>query len=174
MNKRVYLAGPIKGLTYEQGVLWRKEAIKTLKQWGIEGVSPLRYKKFLEWAFPKDYILDDLKTQNLIEGEYEQAITGSKGVVSRDFFDVKNSDIILANLLNAKQYSIGTGSEIAWSHALRKPVIVVMEESNGEKRNPHEHSFTIEQADFRVSKLETGLLIAKAILCGDDSIDCLS
>ena len=47
MQKRVYLAGPIRGCSYDNATDWREYAIKELAKDGIIGVSPMRAKEFL-------------------------------------------------------------------------------------------------------------------------------
>ena len=51
---------------------------------------------------------------------------------------VMQSDVIYANLLGAKEKSIGSIAEIAWAYLLKKLVVIAME-----KDNIHKHSFIL-------------------------------
>ncbi len=147
--RRVYLAGPITGLDYNQSVNWRDYAIAELGKVGVLGVSPMRAK-------------DGLRRENKISDSYENfPLSSQKGIVARDRFDVGfNCDILLANLLGAEKVSIGTIIEYGWADAFRKPIITIIEKQG----NPHNHSMIRELSGFTVDTLEEGLSIAKAIL----------
>jgi nucleoside 2-deoxyribosyltransferase len=148
MEKRVYLAGPINGLDYSGCNDWREYAIEELAKSGIKGISPMRYKEFLN-------------NGKIIKGEYkDNVLSCSRGVITRDRFDVINCDIMLANLIGCTNVTIGTMIEYGWADALRKPVISVMEKSG----NIHDHSMVRELTGFRVETLEEGLSVAKTIL----------
>ena len=148
MEKRVYLAGAIKGLTYKRGNDWREYAIRELARDGIIGVSPLRAKDFLDEV-------------GILNEEYdEHPLTAQKGTITRDRFDVKSCNIMLANLLGLEKITLGTMIEYGWADAYRKPIITVMEKEG----NIHEHYFIRELTGFRVETLEEGLTIAKTVL----------
>lgn len=144
----VYLAGPITGLSYGTSTDWREYAIKDLATAKIRGVSPLR---------AKDY----LKNESNIADSYESiALSSSRGITTRDRWDATRCDLVLANLVGAEKVSIGTVMELAWADAARKPIILVIEP----EKNVHDHAMVREVTGFRVSTLEEGLKIAKAIL----------
>ena len=148
MPKKVYLAGPVRGLTYGECTSWREYAIKELAKYDIIGVSPMRCKEYLD------------NGQALFETD-ENPLSCDKGIVTRDRNDVmQNCDIILVNFLGAKTISIGTAVEYGWADAKRKPIIRVMEK----KGNLNEHAFTREMSGYKVETLEEGLYIARAIL----------
>lgn len=119
---RVYLAGPISGLNHEQASTWRDDVAKRLSASGIECFSPMRHT-------------EDLRAEGVIIGEKEYNVDvnpmgTAKGIMSRDFFDVKRADLVLANLKGAENISIGTVMEIAWAWHMQKPVIVIAEKTN--------------------------------------------
>ncbi len=157
--KRVYLAGPITGLSFEGCTDWREYAIKELSTVGITGLSPLR-------------ATDYLQGESIIEDSYENtALSSSRGIITRDRWDTTRCDVILVNFLGAARVSIGTIMELAWADLSRIPSIVVMEPSQFEATgttpsvgNVHEHAMIREATGFRVETLEEGLNIAKAIL----------
>lgn len=145
--KKVYLAGPILNCSYKNCTNWREYAISKLSDWGIEGVSPMRHKLHLS-------------REEVISDSYDDVLCCSRGITTRDRYDVMNCNIILANLLDSKNVSIGTVGEFFWADAFRKPIIAVMEKEG----NPHDHAMLRELTGFRVETLDSGLAIAKAIL----------
>ena len=145
--KRVYLAGPIKGLNYNQCNDWREYAKKELEKEGIIGVTPMRAKEYLN-------------TGQVIMDADENVITSQKGITMRDRWDVTSCDVILGNFLGAKNVSIGTMIEYGWADSARKPIITVMEREG----NVHDHPIIRELTGFRVESLDEGLYVAKAIL----------
>ena len=146
--KKVYLSGPITGLSFEGCTDWREYAIRNLDAFHIQGVSPMR---------AKDY----LKSEGIVGDSYENTVlSSSRGIITRDRWDTTRCDVILVNLLGAEKVSIGTVMEIAWADLSRIPIILVLESQD----NIHEHSMIREATGFRVETLEEGLNVAKAIL----------
>lgn len=122
--KRVYLAGPINGTTFKESTEWRNEIAKTLSLYNITPLSPMRGKK------------PYLKDETNIKDTYDEQMFSSKSCVNiSDYHDVKSSEALLVNLLDAKKVSIGTVMEIAWAQEMRKPVVLVMEDEG----NIHDH-----------------------------------
>ena len=163
MKKTVYLAGPITGESYAGCTDWREAARKELAP-HIAGLSPMRAKDYLE-------------NEGMVGHAYEDtALSSARGIMTRDFFDVRNCDVLLANLLGAERVSIGTVMEIAWAHAFRTPVVLVIEPAVLEHfqqlpptdANVHEHAMIREAAGFRVETLAEGLEVCKAILTDYD------
>lgn len=147
----VYLAGPISGLSYDGAVEWRDEAISQLAEIGIKGLSPMRAKKYLEG-------MQDLD-KNCIEYGAINCLSSPRGIMTRDRFDCTRCDVLLVNLLGATKVSMGTVMEMAWADLSRIPIICVMEPGN-----VHEHAMISEAIGFRVSTLEEGMNLVKAIL----------
>lgn len=145
---RVYLSGPITGLSYEGAVDWR-EAVRRELPSHIVGISPMRAKDFL-----KDRT--DLKA----ECYPEYALSAPKGVVTRDRFDTMRCNVMLLNLLGASRVSIGSMIEIGWADAARVPIVLVMEKEG----NPHMHAMVQEMCGYWVYTLEEGVQLVKAIL----------
>jgi nucleoside 2-deoxyribosyltransferase len=143
---RVYLAGPISGLSYEAAQDWRKMATRMLAP-DIACFSPLRCKQFLA-------------AEGILEGSYEHhPLATSRGIMTRDHNDCLTADLLLVNLLGTQRVSIGTCMEIAWAHAYRKPVVLVMEEGN-----VHDHPMVNEATGYRLGTLAEATLFVKAIL----------
>ncbi len=147
MSKRVYLAGPILGCSYEGCTDWRLEAAAQLRAHGIEAVDPMRAKEFLR-QYP------------VVGGEHaEHTLTTAKAITSRDRFDVMRCDMVLMNLLGATRVSIGSMIELGWADAHRKPVVLV-----AEPQNLHDHGMVREIAGFHTHILEEGVAIVRAVL----------
>lgn len=144
---KVYLAGPISGLTYNEGQNWR-ETFANFMPPQIKCYSPLRAKQYL-------------RTFGKLEQSYEvSALSTDRGINTRDHYDCMSSDLILAYLSGADRVSVGTVMEIAWAYAYRKPLVVVMEEAG----NVHDHPMTREAFGFRVTYLAEAAELIPTIL----------
>ncbi|KKN06400.1 hypothetical protein LCGC14_1077610 [marine sediment metagenome] len=142
----IYLAGPIMGENYDGAVNWRDQFQVAVGP-GITCFSPMRGKK---------YLVD----QSEIADSYEDtAMSCARGITTRDYFDVSRTDAIVANFLGAKKVSIGTVLELGFAHALRKPIILVLDDDN-----IHSHSMVQHIAGFIVSSLEEAAQITRALL----------
>ncbi len=146
--KKIYLAGPIGGLTYDHACQWRDYATFRFSQYGIAAYSPLRYKQFLREH-------GTLTTQPYTENPLATA----RGILTRDHWDCMTADLILVNFLGANTISMGTVMEVAFGHAYHKPIVAAMEQGN-----IHEHAMVSQAIDFRVDSLEQAVDIAISIL----------
>ena len=147
---KVYLAGPISGLTYDQGQDWRQYAVKRFAELSpeIKAYSPLRAKEYL-------------RAYGQLEQGYEQhPLSSEKGITTRDRNDASWSDLIIFNLLGAKRVSIGTCIEIGWADSHRVPMVLVIEKEG----NPHDYPIIREVCGFRTDSLDDGINIARGIL----------
>jgi len=153
MNYKIYLAGPITGLTWSEATEWRKELTNRFADESIRNtnkyqcLSPLRGKEYLS------------EEQNIKHSYEEHQLGTAKMINSRDMFDVRRSDLLIVNLKNAKKVSIGTVLEIGAAYILNKPIITVMEEDN-----IHRHSMLNEQSTVIVSDIDTAFYFALQIL----------
>lgn len=150
----VYLAGPITGLTYDDGNEWRESVIRDLEDVGIRGFSPLRAKNFLR----EIGVLDAAGTP---DSAYMglNPLSEPKGITARDRFDCTRCDMVLMNLLGATRISVGTMIEAGWADGARRPIVVAMEEDN-----IHRHAMLNELAGFIVPTLEEAVAVVKAVL----------
>jgi nucleoside 2-deoxyribosyltransferase len=147
MKNKVYLAGPIAGLTYEGAQDWRNWVARDLNSPETETVTPMRGKSFL-------------KGEGTIgTGDYSDVIAKSKAVTRRDFNDTVTASCVFVNLLGAKKVSIGTVMEIAWAYQARVPTVLIME-----KGNVHEHLMIEEACHYVVDTLEAGVRLVKLLL----------
>ena len=129
MTKKVYLAGPMSGLSIEQQGDWRIWCSRQLKIYGITSICPLR---------------GNVDTNT--------TLSTNKGITSRDFFDVQSCDVILINLLKqycANEISIGTCMEVAWAYSLRKPVVLAIDDEN----SPYDHKMIHGCSTYEVNSL---------------------
>lgn len=150
MENLVYLAGPVKGLSYGASMNWREYAKKELAKYDIIGVSPMRAKEFLA-------------SEQVLTDRYDalNVLASSTGITVRDQWDVRRSTLFLANLIGAEQITIGTMIEYGWASAYDKPIITVIEKQG----NLHDHSILRRLTGFRVETLDEGLHVARALLC---------
>ena len=151
MKHKVYLAGPISGLTFDDADEWRLLAMEQLGRHSIAGISPLRGKSYLR-------ALGELSAECSAEGE-AGLMSKPRSIMARDYYDCTTCDVLLVNLLRAHKVSIGTMMEIAWAHHARTPVVCAMEPGN-----VHEHAMVNEAVDFRVDSLDKAIAVVIAIL----------
>lgn len=153
MKPRVYLAGAIAGLTGRVATDWRRQAWLDLKERGVETLDPMRAKEVLH---------SGTISTSFRDYEHHGAFFTSRGIMVRDFNDVKRSDALLVNLLGLTKPSLGTIMELAWAYALQKPAVVAIEPSG----NPHDgHPMIHEAMPFRAATLPEAIE-SVAILLG--------
>lgn len=139
----VYLAGPIKGQTYEEAVAWRDWATDRLEDApDIKVLSPMRGKECMRGQ--------------IINSTYPQS---PGAVMARDHFDIARCDLVLVNFLGVDEVSIGTVMEIAWALAFHKPIVLVIEEGN-----VHNHPMIRACCPFCCESLLAGIMLAKEVL----------
>lgn len=152
MRPSVYLAGPITGLTYDDGQDWRDFAKSELSVWGIDAFSPLRGKEYLR-------PFGELSADGT---DYKDAgvLSLPEGIWARDKFDCTKRSMVLMNLLAARRVSIGTMIEIGWATGAGIPIVGVMEKSG----NVHEHAMVSQSMGWRVTTLAEAIAVVKATL----------
>lgn len=145
----VYAAGPITGASYTAATEWRNRLATELnREASIHVLSPMRAKKHLEGEVSLKQTYDD------------HPLSCARGIMTRDSNDCRRSDLIVVHLLGATRVSIGTVMEIAWAHAYRIPLVLIMEP----KGNIHDHPMIREAAGYIVSTLEEAVAVIKAVL----------
>lgn len=155
MKPLVYLAGAIAGASYSTVTAWRYGAYVALRERGIETLNPMRSKTALA-------------SQNAgrISTDFNDyagngAFFKSRGIMMRDFNDVRRCDALLVNLLELEKPSLGTIMELGWAYALQKPAVVAIERTG----NPHDnHPMIHEAMPFRVETLEEAVDAVAVIL----------
>lgn len=98
--RKIYLAGLIAGDKLEQCQNWRNYVKRMLANFEI---------------------------RNPLMDNFEFLSENHKGIVARDYRDVVESDIILANLntFGSERSLCGTYFELAWAWEFRKPIIAI-------------------------------------------------
>lgn len=158
---KVYLAGPITGLTYNDAAKgWRREFADMVETncWPqgtdlsmrLVCYSPMRAKQFLA------------DKGRLHFGDYNDHPLGTKsGIICRDHNDVSTCDLMIACFLEADgNLSLGTAIEFGWAHAYRKPIIMVAQEGD-----PHRnHPMLAHAAGYIVDNLEAAASLTRFIL----------
>jgi nucleoside 2-deoxyribosyltransferase len=146
---KVYLCGPISGLTIEECTAERERVMLQLAACGIEAYSPLRGKKHL---VPSGQIIGS--------GAYDAVIGRANGIIGRDRNDVLRCDALLADLRGAKKASIGSMVEFGWADAWRKPIVTVME-----KGNVHDHVFVNHLSTYVTHSIDDAVNLLSLLLC---------
>lgn len=149
---KIYLAGPITGLSWDGATDWRKFVKENINE-SIQTLSPLRGKEFLK------------KAKTISDNYSEMPLASIKGINTRDYNDVRTCDALLVNFLDSQNVSIGTVMEIAWARAFNKPVVCVMEADN-----IHNHSMLNYACGYIINTLEEGIKIIESILLTDQAI----
>ena len=146
---KVYLAGPISGLTYDGAESWRHYVKSSCQHPDIKWYSPLRYQEHLR------------QNGTLLATHCDNnPMTSRNGIMTRDAWDVQTCDAMLCNLLEFPYISKGTLIEIGMAYALRKPTILVMEDEG----NIHEHVMLDNAWTFRCNNLDDGIRLTQDIL----------
>lgn len=156
MKPKVYLAGPIAGLQFDEATDWRHQAHHALDSRGIETLNPMRAKDALS---SKGRIGTDFHAY-----EKEGLFFTSRAIMARDFHDVCSCDALLVNLIGcgdkAKDPTYGTVIELGWAYAFQKPAIVIMEPGNPLDNHPMIH----ETISFRVETLDEAIDAVAVVL----------
>lgn len=141
--KRIYLAGPIKGLSFGDCTDWRKDVIARLPS-GVVGLDPMRGRHYL-----KEY--------KIMEDYYAAfALSRPEAIFARDRRDCCRADAVLVNFLGAEKASIGTTMECVWAYEAHIPVIVAIEKEG----NIHDHGMLRCCWSVRVDTLEEAVACA--------------
>ena len=159
-NYEVYLAGPITGLTFGDCTNWRDNFAKLLNCTNIHTLSPMR---------GKDHLAIDKQTdeEHKIQDSYDDnPMTSKNGINTRDYNDVKRSDVVVFNMLGAERVSIGTVMEMAWCRAFGKPVVLIMEDSG----NIHEHCMFLHYVGFRVNNIVDAVSVVMSLCLTDQEL----
>lgn len=135
---KIYLAGSISGLEYDEVVNRYKGLSVLLKTYGYETLCPMTGKTYL-------------RTETKLKaGGYNYPVSTNHAIFERDKWMVGQCDIVLADLSNSgERVSIGTMMELAWASMLGKHTIIILPEEN-----IHNHAFVLESGDviFRTTE----------------------
>jgi len=144
---KVYLAGPISGLTFAGAQEWRNEFTRRVDS-RIKAYSPLRGKDYLAGL-------------GVLEQSYENfPLSTDQGLTTQDRYDCMGADLVVFYLLGAQRISVGPMIEMGWCDAARKPAVLVIEKEG----NPHDHPMVRQTVPFRVDNLDDALKVTEIIL----------
>jgi nucleoside 2-deoxyribosyltransferase len=142
--RAVYVAGPIKGTSYEQATHWRLLAADLLGA-NVEVLDPMRRS-------------EALAGETSLSGTYADPLWQQKAFVNRDLFDIARADAVLAYLSEATTVSIGTMCEFGYAYALRKPIVTVL------NSDIHDHPFVRELSTFLTPEFGEACDFLRALL----------
>lgn len=156
---RVYLCGPISGLTKGDAIAWREEAEKRLLNvYDVDGswvrerdtlvhvLSPMRFKTKLPAGRLPPEGFKDLGP-----------LYTNRGIFGRDRNDVRTSDVVLAYFAGAERVSIGSMIELGWADAWNIPVVAVVDKY-------HDHVFVKQIATALCKDLDEAVESVLSIL----------
>ena len=160
MSSKIYLAGPIAGVSYEVArYAWRSEFKELLdKDWSYSQFEkprcfgPMRGKEYLSWTkeMPSGHIqLHDLAPE----------ISKPHGVMGRDSWDVRTASLVVANCSFIEKPSVGTIMEIGMAHAYRVPIILI-QNVDGDDSHWSKHAMMVEAATYRVATVDEAVALA--------------
>ncbi len=162
MEGKVYLAGPISGLSFDEAEDWRHGVTAELSCYDIDAFSPLRMKQFLA-ELP--VIGGHDSALYPARDDLQRAIASPSGVLGRDHNDCVTSDVLFVNFLGSISRSLGTAMEIAWAWEAHIPIVMCIEEnSDNTLVSPNEHIMFQAAATYRVASLVAGVELTKSII----------
>lgn len=147
MKLKAYLCGPMTGQTMEQCSPWREEAAELLGD-DFDCVSPLRGKEYLPPG-PLDAFAN-------VDNEVGAVLSGAKGILNRDRWDVSRCDVVFAYFHETAIVSIGSVMEVAFAHVYQKPVVAVIDER-------HMHPFMVEAVTHHCPDFETAIKVMRRL-----------
>lgn len=139
MPGKVYLSGPIAGLSYDGATSWRATVAAYLESYGITALDPMRGKEYL-------------RGQKVLHAQPydDELMSTAKAITTRDRFDCMRADLCLVNLLQAgdlPRLSLGTIMEVGWADAARIPIICAR------KPGTYDHPMFNEAIGFEVDNI---------------------
>lgn len=138
---RIYLSGPISGISRDDIAGWRQR---------IAGMLPSHLDVYDPAASPYDAALayEGAESPSTALGR----LMHGRLVVDRNKHIILSSDVVLANFLHSDHASIGSIGELFWANAFRIPIVIVREQSG----NVHDHAMLNAIASVIASSLEEG------------------
>jgi nucleoside 2-deoxyribosyltransferase len=149
---KVYLSGPITGLTYWQArYKWRKTFAEMLEGLGgghIVLLSPMRHEGHLA----------EMKSPIGPETLPSHLFSHPKLIVAKDFLDIEESTLVVVNFLGSTVVSQGTLIEMGYAKRAGKQIIVISDDTD-----PHNSPF-IKELGIVVRTLEEAAAIVASLL----------
>ena len=146
LKPKVYLAGPMAGLTIDEADKWRRE-LEVEQGHVFEFINPCRNKEQLR------------EHGAMTQFGYDDAFMCSdQAVFARDTHDVHNADALLINFAGAQRISVGTVFEMGVAWERRIPIVSVIEPGN-----PYDHIFTRQASSVYVEDLTEGVMVLRSL-----------
>ena len=158
---RIYHAGPIAGLSYDEARFgWRQE-FRAL----LENICYQRYaqKNAIDCFGPmrgKDH-LKDVESIPSRHGAHHEEISAPHAILHRDTNDVSKSDLVILYARYPDAPSLGTVFEAGLCHAFRIPYILIYETK---PNHWSQHTMLFEAAAYRVQTVHEAAEIAAILL----------
>jgi nucleoside 2-deoxyribosyltransferase len=143
MSLKIYVAGPITGLTQKQVKENFLSIVNSLRKMGFKVFHPLMGK---EQNFRGNYKMKPTY------GPDADVLLSDHAITSRDHWMIEQSDIVFMNLQHAQKISIGCVSELDRANCLRKHTVLILD-----KGNVHSHGFVFDNADVVFETVEQGI-----------------
>ena len=118
MKPKVYLAGKMEGLTWEEASGWRRDLMRYSLS-GFEVLDPMRGKNRHAWAGPKTSVFFH-----------------HDAIITRDLNDIERSDVVIAHFNTGVIHGVGTFIELGTCIPLRKPVILIIAPESALRQHP--------------------------------------
>lgn len=138
-----------------QATEWRDLIAEALADFEIDVLDPMR-----DIEGDPDTVVDCIMADTHTVSSIDPAMLTDRGIVVRDHNDTTRADLMVVNLLGARDRSIGTVAELAWAYDHQIPTVVIMEPTG----NPHEHPFVRAFSAYRVDSVERAIRIVKSVL----------
>lgn len=151
MTLTIYLCGPMTGQLPGEAAGWRRDVIDELVPAGFIVTSPMRVET-RHLNVKKPIAADAFGERSKIAEMRPSAI------YERDMFDVRNADIILANMNEATAASLGSSHEIGYADAMGKATIILVARPGNMYR---EHPITSQAAGVIFDELEEAVTYIK-------------
>ena len=140
----IYCCAAISGRPYDEVIKYYEQLRDDLIKYGMHPFIPMVRK-------------DHMNDPSLPAFGFNEPGSSDKAITNRDRWLVKNSNIVYANLLDAKRVSIGTCMELAWAYDCGKHIILSIEKTG----NLHQHAFVLTAADVIYHTHEEAMLYIK-------------
>lgn len=123
---RIYLAGPVAGLTWVQAMGWRRAAATELTLAGFEPAMPVEQER----------ALDDGRVLSPM-GEDKPGCSAAE-IFGRDTDLLDSCEGVLADLRGATRPSLGTAWELGYAYACGKTIAIILG-----PEDIHQHAFIV-------------------------------
>lgn len=145
---KIYTAGPITGLSYDEVMSRYNTQTKMFKEFGYEVFCPMTGKEYLR-----------NETELKATGYSHKPLSTDRAIKGRDKWMVGQVDVVFVDFSSSgDRASIGSVMEMAWADEFNKHIVAVIPEGN-----IHNHSFVLQCADIVFTNVEEAYLYLKTL-----------